>query len=305
MLISFIIVNYNTKELLKECVDNLLEVKKSIKNSEIIVVDNQSFDGSVELINYEYSDKVTLIQNPQNNLPMGHNLGFEASKGDYIVHLGSDCFPKAEELKELIEFLKEHPKVGLVTGMLITKTGAIDWDAHRGTITPWVALTHWFGFDKLFPKSKIFGGYFQKYKNFSKPHEIDLCISHFMMLPREVYSKVAPWDTSYFMYGEDMDFCMSLQNAGYKIYYLPNVKILHYKGGGIGRTTTDQLTNASRRDTNHMKKVRLETTRAMKYFYKKNLSKKYPFFVNWMVILGINILQKIRTILFFFKGTGY
>jgi len=305
MLISFVIVNYNTKELLKSCVDNLLEVKKTIKDIEIIVVDNVSFDGSDQLIEYEYKNRVTLIKNPKNNLPDGHNLGYKASTGDYIVHLGSDCYPKAEELKELIKYMEEHPKVGVTTGKLVTKNGSIDWDAHRGLVTPWVALTHWSGLDKFFPKSKLFGGYFLKFKDFSKPHEIDICISHFMMIKRETYEKVGLWDNTYFMYGEDMDFCLRVQNAGYKLFYIPNVEILHYKGGGVGRVTTEEEMNASRRDYNHMKKVRMETIRAMQIFYKTHMAKRYPFFINWIVYFGMFLLKIFRTIFYFIKGSAY
>jgi len=305
MLISFIIVNYNTKELLKDCVNNLLEIKKEIHEVEVIVVDNQSFDGSEELMTYEYKDKVTFIKNPKNNLPDGHNLGYQASTGKYVVHLGTDCYPKAKDLLELIRYVEENPSVGLVTAKLVTKDGSIDWDAHRGLVTPWVALTHWTGLDNMFPTSKLFGGYFLKYKDFSKPHEIDVCISHFMLIKKEAYQKVDHWDNTYFMYGEDMDFCLRIQEAGYKIYYIPGVEILHYKGGGIGRTTTAEEMNASRRDYNHMKKVRMETVRAMRIFYATHMAKRYPFFINWLVYFGMFLLQRVRALFYFVKGSGY
>ena len=305
MLISFIIVNYNTRELLKECLENLLNVKKELPESEIIVVDNQSFDGSDQLVEYEYKDKVTLIKNSENNLPKGHNLGYKESKGHYILHLGTDCFPKAPDLKKLMEYMSKHPDVGITTGKLVNREGLVDWDAHRGFVTPWVAITHWVGLDKLFPKSKLFGGYFLRYKDFSVPHEIDTCISHFMLVKREAYEKVGAWDPSYFMYGEDMDFCFRLQKCGYKIVYVPSIEIVHYKGGGVGRQTTADVTNASRRDYNHMKKVRLETTRAMKLFYRTHMAKRYPFFINWIVYIGIFLLSKFRALLYFFKGSGY
>lgn len=305
MRLSFIIVNYNTRELLKDCVENLLKVKESIPESEIIVVDNKSFDGSDQLLEYEFKDKVTFIKNPQNNLPQGHNLGFAASTGDYVVHLGTDCYPTVEALNDLIAYMNYNPSVGIATGRIELRDGSLDMDAHRGLVTPWVALTHWSGLDKIFPQSPIFAGYFLGYKDFTKPHEIDVCISHFMFVRREAYLKVGQWDTTYFMYGEDLDFCFRMQEAGYKLMYLPNIKILHYKGAGVGRKTTDGIDNASRRDYNHMKKVRLETSRAMRIFYKKHLAPRYPFFVNWLVYFGIWGLHKVRAFKYFLKGSGY
>lgn len=305
MTYSFIIVNYNTKDLLKKCIENLLSMKAKHNDLEIIVVDNLSFDGSVEMIEYEFKDQVILIKNNVNNLPIAHNLGVERSQGQYIIHLGSDCYPTYEAINQLKKYCENNIEVGICTGKLINKNGEIDWDSHRGITTPWSTLTHFLRLDKRFPKSKLFNSYFLGYKDMSQPHEIGACISHFMFIPKTTYQKVGKWDTDYFMYGEDIDFCYRVIQAGLKIMYLPNIEILHLKGGGVGRKTTDGIDNASRRDYNHMKKVSLERTNAMKIFYKKRLSEKHSFLLNSFVYLGIDLLKMVRKINFLLKGGGY
>lgn len=305
MTFSFVIVNYNTRELLKDCIENLLKVRETYKGTEIIVVDNLSFDGTDQMIQYEYKDKVIFIKNTANNLPMGHNLGFGASHGDFVVHLGSDAYPTADQLQILVEFMNKTPDAGICTGKIVTKDGNLDMDAHRGLVTPWTALSHWSGLDKIFAKNPLFDRYFLGYKDMTVPHEIDVCISHFMMIRREAYEKVGKWDTTFFMYGEDLDFCYRMQKAGYKIYYVPQAVITHLKGATVGRKSTDNIDNASRRDYNHMKRVRKETVRAMRIFYTKHLAPTYPFYVNWAVYSGMSLLKIFRSVKFFILGSGY
>jgi GT2 family glycosyltransferase len=305
MKLSCIIVNYNTRELLKDCIENLLQVKKEIPETEIIVVDNISTDNSVEMVEKTFGDKVTLVRNPENKLPAGHNLGFKASKGDYIMHVGTDAYPTAFALKKLMEYMDNHKDVGISTAKIVLRDGSLDMDAHRGVSTPWSSLMHWTYMDRLFPKSKLTNGYFLGYKDFSKPHEIDVCISHFMLVQREAYEKTGLWDETYFMYGEDLDFCYRMQEAGYKIMYIPTVEVLHFKGAGVGRKTTADLNNKSRRDKKHLAKVRTATIAAMKLFYKKHMEKKYPAPVNWLVYFGIYCLETFRKVMFKLRGNIY
>ncbi|MBI2414577.1 glycosyltransferase family 2 protein [candidate division WWE3 bacterium] len=305
MKITFIVVNYNTKDLLVKCIINLLSIQPNLPKNEIVVVDNGSYDGSTEEISSLFSLQVTLIKNPQNSLSSGHNLGFMASSGEYIVHLGTDCFPTADAINSLINYMDEHSDVGISTGKVTLRDGSLDMDSHRGLVTPWVALTHLSGLDKLFPTSRLFSGYFLGYMDMSKPHGIDTCISHFMFIRRVAYLKVGLWDTAYIVYGEDLDFCFRMKQANYKIMYLPDVKILHYKGAGVGRKTTSDLVNASRSDKKHLFKIRQETTRAMKIFYKTHLAKNYPFFINWLVYLLIFMLAKTRELMYLVRGSGY
>lgn len=303
--ISFIIINYNTQELLKNCVDNLLKIKKDIPEVEIIVVDNGSVDGSAYMMEQEYTGKTTLIKTQNNGVSAGHNLGLEKAHGKYIIHLGTDALPDSDAIKRIYDFMENNPNVGLSTPKLVLRNGDLDMDAHRGALTPWVAVTYWSGLGKIFPKSKLFNGYYLGYKDFSVPHEIDVCISHFMVVRKEAQEKVGKWDEDFFLYGEDLDFCYRIKQSGYKIMYLSDISVLHIKGAGVGRQSSKDLDNVSKRDFNHLKKIRVETAKAMSTYYNKHLKKKYPFFITWLVNLGIFLIGRLRVIKYVLSGYGY
>ncbi len=261
-----------------------------------------SNDGSVDMVKSDFADVVKIFVNTENKLSAGQNLGFKNSKGDYIVHVGTDCFPTSKALLELMSFIKSYPDTGIATGKIVMRDGTLDWDAHRGIPRPWTSLSHFLQLDKLLPKNKFFSAYFMSYENLTAPHEIGTCISHFMFIPRTAYEKVGLWDTNYMLYGEDIDFCYRMKKAGYKVMYVPSAEILHYKGAGVGRKTTRDLQNASRRDVKHLKKIRAETTRAMRLFYTDHLAKEYPWLVNTLVYSGIYVLQSLRNVSYSIKN---
>lgn len=321
--ISFIIVNYATKGLLEKNISNLLE---SWDNCEVIFIDNDSPDGSSYFVEEKFGKdpRVTLIKSQNNGLSAGYNKGLKKATGDYLVYLGTDSFPTKEALEGLVNYMDKNPDVGIATPKLFTRDGAIDIDAHRGFPTPWASITHFTFFDRLFPKSKLFNQYSRKYQDFNTIHEIDACISHFMIVRPEVHVTVGEWDEDFFLYGEDIDFCYRTKQAGFKLMYLGNLPVLHYKGASVGRETSKDIDNIMNTDfdkisfkgqiyeksaTNNdvsdrsnislkdwMKKnISKESTDAMKTFYKKHYMKKYPFFLNWFVFFGIWVNEKIRS----------
>ena len=187
--LSFIIVNYATKGLLEKNISNLLGVWE---NCEVIFVDNDSPDGSADFVEMRFGDdsRVILIRSQNNGLSAGYNKGLKIATGDYLVYLGTDSFPTKEALEGLVNYMEENLDVGIVTPKLFTRDGAVDIDAHRGFPTPWASITHFTYLDRLFPKSKIFNQYSRKYQDFNTIHEIDACISHFMMVRPEVHKKI-------------------------------------------------------------------------------------------------------------------
>ncbi len=290
--ISIIIVNYNTKNILKDCLENLKEAKEEFKEDlEIIVVDNSSSDGSADLVKENYQD-VLLIESENNGLAAAHNLALTRASGAYFLFMGTDAFPLKEDLITLVTYMGKNLDVGLVTPKLVLRDGSLDMDAHRGLPTPWASFTYFTKLNRLFPKSKLFNSYFLGYKDFSKPHEIDLCISHFMFVRAKAQQDVGLWDEEFFVYGEDVDFCYRMKSLGWKIIYLPEVEVLHLKGVSIGtRKESRDLTTASDETKDRMRK---ETTRAMKLFYEKHMAQKYPSFINFLVLKGIDSLRVIR-----------
>lgn len=321
--ISVIIVNYTTKGLIKKCVDNLLE---SYDDIQILFVDNDSPDGSAQLVKDTYSNnpRVTLIQCPNNGQPYAYNKALKIAKGDYILYLGTDAFPTKDALVEMTKYLDENPKVGAVSPHLFLRNGKPDTDAHRGFPTPWNSITRLLGLAKLFPNSKLFNGYYMSYLGLESRHKIGACITHCVMVKKSVQKKVGRWDEEYFIFGEDIDFCYKVAELGYELHYLGDVKVLHYKGATVGRDTAKDIENIINTDfgsasfggqkiiskenlqeknTSGKKKgmsktamwmkikITKEKTRAMRLFYKKHYDAKYPLILNKLVLLGINLAE--------------
>jgi len=265
--LSIIIVNYNTKDILRDCLKNL---DKIYNDFEVIVVDNASKDDSAEMVKYEFK-WVTLIENENNEgLAVANNLGFKYATGEYLLYLGSDAFPKKETIKGIIAFMDTNKEVGISTCKLVLRSGQIDLDAHRGFPTPWASITHFIGLNRIFPK----------------------CISHFMMVRREVFNTIGNWDEDFFLYGEDVDFCYRTKKAGWKIMYIPQFEAVHYKGATIGvRKTSSDISPAG---AETKKLARENTVKAMKLFYSKHYKKVYPAIVTVLVLAGIKLMEKIR-----------
>jgi GT2 family glycosyltransferase len=290
--LSIVIVSFNTKDLLKECLQSIYKNTKGI-TFEIVVVDNNSSDLSSEMVKKDFKD-VILIENKENlGFSKANNIGVKRTTGRYVLFLNSDTLVYEGTLKRMVEFLEDKSDAGAATCKLIMPNGQIDDASHRGFPTPWNSFAHFSGLSKIFPKSKIFGGYNLTYLDFNKTHQIDALAGAFMLVRRKAGDEVNWWDEDYFFYGEDLDFCYMLKMKGWKVYYVPEVSILHYKGvsGGIKKHSKD-ITNANEETK---RKASEERFKAMRIFYKKHYEKSYPAFVTKLVYLGISFKQKLSS----------
>lgn len=289
--LSIIIVSYNTKDFLNNCINSLLNCISKKINYEIIVADNASTDGSVKEVQ-NYNPKIKIIANKENlGFSKANNIGIRASsESRYILFLNSDTLMQKKTIEEMIEFMDTHRDAGASTCKLVMPNGKIDDALHRGFPTPWNALCHFSGLEKLFPKSKLFAGYSLGWKDFEKTHEIDALAGAFMLVRREAGEQVKWWDEDYFFYGEDIDFCYMLKQKGWKIYYVSNVFVIHYKGvsGGI-KSVSKKITTASEETKKRATKWRFA---AMRIFYKKYYKQKYPGIINFLVDRGIWLKEK-------------
>ena len=293
MDISIIIVSYNTKDFLLKCINSIYENVKGV-SFEVIVVDNASSDGTKESIsNSKFpSSNFKLVENKENfGFSKANNIGIKKSTGRYVLFLNPDTEIKKETLEYMTEFMDKTKDAGAATCKVLMPNGKIDDASHRGFPTPWNSFSHFSGLSKFFGKTKLFGGYNLGFMDFSKTHVIDALAGAFMFVRREAGEEVGWWDEDYFFYGEDLDFCYMLNQKGWKIYYVPEVSILHYKGvsGGIkkvskGITTADETTKI---------KAKRERFRAMRIFYKKHYEDKYPWLITRLVYLGIDLKQAI------------
>jgi GT2 family glycosyltransferase len=288
---SVIIINFNTKNILRTCLQNLLDLDESL---EIIVVDNASSDGSVEMIQKEFSQIKLFPLEKNMGLSFASNVGLSHANGEYLLYLGSDAFPKKGIIVGLQNYFDKELTVGIASAKLILRNGQIDMDAHRGFPTPIVAMMHFLFLDKVFKHSKFFAGYFLGDADLNKPHEIDLCISHFMFGRKKVFEQVGKWDEDYFVFGEDVDMCYRIKNVGWKIMYLPQFEAIHYKGSSIGiRKESGDISTASEETKLNMMRMK---AKGMELFYEKHYKNKYPKALNLLVLSAIKGLNFIRMI---------
>lgn len=286
--LSIIIVNYNTKVLLRQCLRSLMS------NFEIIVVDNGSKDGSPEMVEKEFP-KAKLIKNKENlGFANGNNQALRRAQGKYILFLNSDTVVPKKTIASLLSYLDEHPRVGVVTPRLELRNGKVDLDCHRGFPTPWASFCYFTGLEKLFPRSRLFGRYHQTWKDLFTIHEMDACCGAFLLTRKKVLKEVGGFDESYFFYGEDLDLCFRIKQKGWKIVYHPKLSAIHYKGTSSG--LREETRDISQVDRETRLKVARASTEAMRIFYNKFYREKYPFWVTSFVLLGIKIKSFSRTL---------
>ncbi len=285
--LSTIIVSYNTKDLLKECLSSVVAAIENLE-AEIIVVDNDSTDGTVEMLEGQVQNEIKILRNKENlGFARANNIGIQNSSGKYILLLNSDTIVEKNTIAEMVKYMEQNPKIGVATCRVELPDNSLDPACHRGFPTPWASMTYFLGLERLFPMSKIFGQYHLGFLPMGEPHEIDSPSGAFYLVRREVIDRVGMLDEDYFMYGEDLDWSFRIKQAGWKIMYYPFVKITHFKKRS-GRAGVDV-------------KTRKETTKyfyeTMKIFYQKHYANKYPAIINSLFMLAIDAKKKLNSII--------
>lgn len=290
--LSIIIVNYNTCQLLDDCLASLQAAEAPAGGMEIIVVDNASSDGSVQMVQQKYP-AVHCVASAENlGFSAGNNRGLAEANGDFVLFLNSDTRVDAHALTRPLAYLADHSNVGALTVRLVYPDGRRDPDNHRGFPTPWNAFCHFTGLSKLFPTDPRFNGYFHSYADFSQTHTVDVIAGSFMMMPMMLCLELGAWDDTYFFYGEDIDFCYRIRQAGYDIVYYPHVEVLHYKGASSGLRKESAAIAKPPKETRI--RVAKESVRAMKIFYRKFYRDQYPGWVTAVVLAGIELRGQLR-----------
>ncbi|MDE2588847.1 MAG: glycosyltransferase family 2 protein [Patescibacteria group bacterium] len=299
--LSIIIVSYGTAKLTSETVASIEKnYPKEVASGayEIFVSDNDSPDNTLEVLtDYKKTSKIKflhIIDNKKNlGFAKGNNVAVGKAKGKYVLFLNPDTVVYPNTLTTLIAFMEAHPDAGAATCKIEIPSGGIDEASHRGFPTPWNAFCHFSGFEKLFPRSRLFAGYTRGWEDFEKVHTVPAIVGAFMFVRKEAGEAIGWWDEDYFFYGEDLDFCYMLGVKGWKIYYVPSVAILHYGGVSSGIKKQSQTITTA----NIERKIRMQNARfdAMRIFYQKHYVEKYPRFLTWAVMQGINYLHKKNT----------
>ena len=292
--LSVIIVSYNTRQLLDDCLTSLLAAEPPQGGIETIVVDNASTDGSQEMLREKYPQVQLLALEENLGFSAANNRGTAVANGRAILFLNSDTRLSEQALVQPLQYLQDNPHTGALTARLVYTDGQRDPDNHRGFPTPWNALCHFTGLSRLFPQNPRFNGYFQSYADFDRTHAVEVIAGSFMMMPRHLVDELGGWDETYFFYGEDIDLCYRIHEAGYEIIYYPHVEVLHYKGASSGLRKESAGVAQPPKETRV--KVARESVRAMKIFYRKYYSEKYPRILTGLVLAGIQARGWLRVL---------
>lgn len=239
MDLSVIIVNYNVKEFLQNLLHSIEKASANL-SKEIIVVDNASDDGSVEVIREKFP-YVNLIENKINaGFGKANNQGLAVAKGKYILFINPDCIVSEDTLDKMISFFGGHSDCALAGCKILNSDGTLQLACRRSFPGPWTSFTKVTGLSNLFPKSRIFARYNLTYLDENKTYEVDAVSGSFMMMRKTVYDNVGGFDEQFFMYGEDLDLCYRIQKAGHKVFYVHSTQVIHYKGESTKRSNLDE-----------------------------------------------------------------
>ena len=280
MQLSIIILNYNVRYFLEQCV---LSVENAIKNTdaEIIVIDNNSSDDSCAMMKLRFPN-VKLIENKENlGFPKGNNIGVAQAKGEYICILNPDTVVAEDAFTKVLAFAKKQSHLGIVGVKLIDGTGNFLPESKRGIPTPWVAFTKITGLYKIFPKSRIFGKYYAQHLSENETGKVDILVGAFMVMKRNLYNEIGGFDENCFMYSDDIDLSYRVLKIGKSNYYFHGTSVIHYKG------------ESTVKDGTYMKRFQ----EAMNFFYKKHF--KVSFFFSVFMKIGILFFSFVKM----FQGT--
>jgi len=231
--ISIIIVNWNTRELLRDCLESVY--RETGIPLEVLVVDNGSADGSTQMIRGEFP-QVCLIENEENvGFARANNQAIRHAGGDYIVLLNSDTQVLDGALVKLADYLRRHPQVAVVGPKLLTPEGRPQRWAKGSFPSLWTAFTHYFFLTELLPG--VVTGLCDN-RDYEKAREMDWVSGACMMIRRSVLDQVGLLDESIFMYAEDVEFCRRVVKAGWKVVYLPTAMVRHYQSQSVGQRGT-------------------------------------------------------------------
>jgi len=293
--VSIIILNYNAEKFLRETLKSVM-MQKGL-TIQTIVVDNNSSDNSRAMVKQEFPHVIWVQRDTSLGFSAGNNAGLPYAKSETILFLNPDAsFTKSSDLKKCYDKLWSDDTIGTLTARVnLVLTGGIDVTCHRGFPTPWASLTHFSGLSKLFPRIPIFNEYTKNYLGYDQEHEIDSVGGMFMLMRRSVGAEVGWWDEDYPLYGEDIDFCYRLNEAGYRNLYWPEVTVLHYKGVTTGMSKQSSSVTTAKKET--IRRVKGWSVQAMELFYRKHYVQKYPFFINWLVFLGLKLMKFRRVTL--------
>ena len=280
--LSIIIVNYNSRSLIEQCLDSLDKAIVGI-NNEIIIVDNNSTDGSKEQLPSKFTGVKFIFNNENVGFAKACNQGFKISSGNYVLFLNPDTILPGTCLTDCISFFEMHANAGAVGVRMVDSQGKFLKESKRGLPSPSASFYKLFGLTTIFPGSKTIAKYYQGHLQENENNPVEVLSGAFMMIKREVFEKVNGFDETFFMYGEDIDLSLRITQQGYDNYYLGKISVTHLKGGS----------------TTYNYKYVQDFYGAMKLFVKKHYSNKPALYLLFLYAgIGFRKMLAMSALLF-------
>ena len=283
--LAIVIVNYNTRDLLRDCLRSLPDAARDLAYR-AIVVDNASADGSSAMVRAEFPDVTALDTGRNGGYAFANNIGLRdagfnggpSAPPRYALLLNPDTVIPPDGLWRMVAYMDAHPDVGVAGTKLVRPDGSFDRACRRTFPTPEVSFYRLTGLSRLFPGSRRFGRYNLSYLDVDAPADVDAVAGAFMLMRGEALQRAGLLDEAFFMYGEDLDLCYRIKALGWRVVYNPEVVVLHVKGAASRQT--------SRRAINAFYD-------AMRIFHDKHYRAHTPWVMNWMVDLGIAAMRAV------------
>jgi len=272
--LDIVLVNYNTRELLRNCLRSVYASQGDISFN-VYVVDNGSQDGSADMVRREFP-QVNLIESDNLGYARGNNLALRRCRARYVLLLNADTVLPKDTLQKSLDFMDAHPEAGIMGPKVVRPDGTLDKACRRSFPTPEVAFYRLSGLSKLFPDSPRFARYNLSFLDPDELAEVDAVMGAFMWLRREALDQAGFLDERFFAFGEDLDLCYRIKvHHGWKVYYNPDVTILHYKGESMKQRSYAMT---------------IQFYKAMWTFHRKHFAANTFFLLNGLIGLGIALL---------------
>lgn len=286
MKLSVVIVSYNVKYFLEQCLHSVSRATRNIE-AEVLVVDNDSVDGSVAMVEEKFPWVTTIVNRDNVGFSKANNQAIRVSGGEYILLLNPDTVVEEDTFSKIIGFMDKHPEAGGLGVKMVDGKGKFLPESKRGLPTPAVAFYKISGLSKLFPRSRTFGRYHLGYLDPGEIHEVEILSGAFMLLRREALDKAGLLDETFFMYGEDIDLSYRIIQAGYKNYYYPKTRIIHYKGESTKKSSINYV---------------VTFYNAMIIFARKHFSHKNARIISLLINLAVYFRAFIALLNRFFRN---
>jgi N-acetylglucosaminyl-diphospho-decaprenol L-rhamnosyltransferase len=234
MILSIVIVSYNVKFFLEQCLSSLKKAVEGITlpggSAEVFIVDNASSDGSPDFLEPLFPD-FHFIRNKENfGFAKANNQVLSLCTGEFVLFLNPDTILAENVLDICISFSRDHPDAGALGVRMVDGAGRFLKESKRGFPGSAASFFKMSGLARLFPRSKIFSAYYMGHLQESSPHAVDILSGAFMLVKKTVLDRTEGFDEQFFMYAEDIDLSYLINQAGFKNYYLPEATIIHFKG---------------------------------------------------------------------------